>query len=65
MNTLELRDLFSSEKIKELRRKIKELPYIKDFENSLCIYVTGSFARGEASEHSDIDIFLFVKRKTG
>lgn len=25
---------------------------------SICIYVTGSYARGEASEHSDLDIFL-------
>ena len=30
-----------------------------------CIYVTGSFARGEASEHSDLDLFLLSEKQGG
>ena len=26
-----------------------------------CVYVTGSFGRGEASEHSDLDLFIIGK----
>jgi predicted nucleotidyltransferase len=33
---------------------------------SACVYVTGSFARGEASDHSDLDLFIAgASDKTG
>lgn len=58
MNLLEQRNNFSNKKIQELKKHISELNDIERFKDSLCIYVTGSFARGEASEYSDIDIFF-------
>jgi len=30
-----------------------------------CVYATGSFARGEASEHSDLDLFIVGQGKEG
>ncbi|HJP62586.1 MAG TPA: nucleotidyltransferase domain-containing protein [Mucilaginibacter sp.] len=52
---------FSVEKIEILTNEILKLPNIGKFKDSICIYATGSFARGEASEYSDIDIFLLSK----
>ncbi len=45
---------FAHERLTELKHKLTEL---SRFEN-LCVYATGSYAREEASEHSDIDLFF-------
>jgi predicted nucleotidyltransferase len=55
---IRLRNEFSIKKIEQIRQEILKLPNIEKFNTSLCIYATGSFARGEASGFSDIDIFF-------
>lgn len=47
---------FSRDKLADLRGKIEEISELK--RNNLCIFVTGSYGRLEASEHSDIDLFF-------
>jgi len=34
-------------------------------EGKACVYVTGSFGRGEAGDHSDLDLFILGKVKPG
>ncbi len=46
--------------LEKLRSKIKEFEVLHDLPD-LCIYVTGSFGRLEASEHSDLDLFFIHK----
>jgi predicted nucleotidyltransferase len=58
MGLIESRNEFSNEIMEKLKKNISELPYISQFDDCLCIYATGSFARGEASKYSDIDLFL-------
>ena len=48
---------FSQERLRELARRLNRLPEIQALP-SLCVYATGSYARNEASEHSDIDLFF-------
>ncbi len=52
---------FSEDKIKELQNAIKKIPELKN--NELCIFVTGSYGRLEASKHSDIDLFFLDTNK--
>jgi hypothetical protein len=40
-----------------LRRRVAEVPDLRQVPG-LCLYATGSFARGEASEYSDLDVFF-------
>jgi len=47
---------FSKDKIEEFKEAIAKIPELKG--NNLCIFVTGSYGRLEASEHSDIDLFF-------
>ncbi len=51
------RKTFSQDRMKMLRNKIGKLPGIESFP-ALTIFAAGSFARDEASEHSDIDLFF-------
>lgn len=44
---------------KSLKREIAEIPSSKDHP-TLCIYATGSLARREATEHSDLDAFFLL-----
>ncbi|SMN12253.1 hypothetical protein SPBRAN_469 [uncultured Candidatus Thioglobus sp.] len=53
---------FSESKIVELRSRIEKIPELKS--NDLCVFVTGSYGRLEASEHSDIDLFFLDTDKT-
>lgn len=62
MDLIKKRDAFSKQTVNELRKRILDLSYIDNLKSSLCIYATGSFARGEASEHSDVDIFFIGKK---
>jgi len=48
---------FTENKLKSLSQKIEGLQSIKPIEK-LCIYVTGSYGRLEASPFSDIDLFF-------
>ena len=48
---------FSSGRLDELRRHLKNEPALKAY-SGLPIYAAGSFARGEASKYSDIDLFF-------
>lgn len=41
----------------ELRRRLRANRYLNAYPN-LCIYASGSYARGEASEYSDLDLFF-------
>ncbi|MCC6521771.1 MAG: nucleotidyltransferase domain-containing protein [Polyangiaceae bacterium] len=58
---LEQRRRSSRERLEELVAKLSESQRLTD--QKACIYATGSYARGEASEHSDLDLFI-VGRST-
>jgi predicted nucleotidyltransferase len=53
---------FSERRIAELKDAIARIPELK--KNKLCVFVTGSYGRLEASEHSDIDLFFLDTGKT-
>jgi predicted nucleotidyltransferase len=48
---------YSDQRLQELKRKLDESGIDRLLSN-VTIYVTGSFARFEANEHSDIDLFI-------
>jgi predicted nucleotidyltransferase len=50
------RRLQTEKRIKELREKLKDAAALA--EGKACVYATGSFGRCEASEHSDLDLFI-------
>ena len=43
--------------IGQLRKQVRSMAEVKKTPD-LCIYATGSFARGDASPHSDLDVFF-------
>lgn len=47
---------FSKLRLKEISNRISQIPQLKD--STLCVFATGSYGRLEASENSDIDLFL-------
>lgn len=47
---------FSDVRFEELRASLKQAPGI--CVNKACVYATGSFGRREASQHSDLDLFI-------
>lgn len=53
----ERRRQYSRARLEELQRRLKTLPPLKDYPQ-LTVYAAGSYARGEASQHSDIDLFF-------
>lgn len=56
------RRLFSQVRTSELAERLRQIPEILKLPD-LCVFATGSYARNEASAHSDIDLF-FVHRGT-
>lgn len=55
---LEARANYSAGRIREFREQVGEsVPELARCGN-LCIYTTGSFGRGEAGRHSDLDLFF-------
>lgn len=56
-NIHEERATYSRRQLTELRKRLEKLDEAKDFP-TLAIYGTGSYARLEASEYSDIDMFF-------
>jgi len=53
---LPVRRAYSSEKLNELRALLEAAR--THAEGCACVYVTGSFARGEATKSSDLDLFI-------
>ena len=60
LNLIEERKSWSEGKIGNFRQSVRCLPEVTKHDD-LCIYVTGSFGRLEASEYSDLDLF-FIKK---
>jgi hypothetical protein len=58
-NLIQERRRFSDKRLTQFCRGISRIPLLNR-DKDLCIYVTGSFGRCEASPHSDVDLF-FVK----
>lgn len=58
------RGCFSRERLERLRGEISGISELKDLPN-LCIYVTGSYGRHEASEFSDCDLFFIYDEAKG
>lgn len=56
MKELHIRRKFSDEVVSRLQHQLSEGNNILN--DNTCIYVTGSFGRNEACEHSDLDVFL-------
>lgn len=48
----------SDEKFVKLKNEIQKNEIHKYAKSDACLYVTGSYARGEASNHSDVDLFI-------
>lgn len=61
-NLLSERESYTAAKLEEFRRQVADVKILEGYRN-LCIYITGSFGRREASEHSDLDLF-FINRGT-
>lgn len=57
LSRLEGRRKFSHERLSALASEMKRIKELKSL-TGLCVYATGSYARGEASSHSDIDLFF-------
>ena len=53
----------SLERLEEIKEKVKAIEVLGELPE-LCIYVTGSFGRLEASEFSDLDLF-FINKGSG
>ena len=51
------RSKLNDKKIQELKRQLTEAETSVKA-NDACVYLTGSYARGEATEHSDLDLFI-------
>jgi predicted nucleotidyltransferase len=61
--TLERRRKDTAERISKLRLELKGAEALCS--NMACVYMTGSFSRGEASHHSDLDLFIVGKSADG
>ncbi len=59
MSELARRQAYSQQRIQELRTRLANASAIAS--KKACVYVTGSFGRGEASEFSDLDLFIAGK----
>lgn len=53
---LEKRRALTEERIRELKSRLVEAE--KRCDDNACVFATGSFGRKEASEHSDLDVFI-------
>jgi predicted nucleotidyltransferase len=63
---LERRRASSKERLERLRTELSQAS--ARLHDKACVYVTGSFGRGEASEHSDLDLFIVgraTQKETG
>lgn len=60
----EIRREYSARKIREVRSELERLqkPPVDD---NACVYLTGSYGRGEATDHSDLDLFILARVESG
>ena len=58
-DTLERRGAYTSERVNELVEKLADAN--ESCGEDACVYITGSFARGEASKYSDLDLFILLR----
>jgi predicted nucleotidyltransferase len=58
-NILDLRRARTEQRIEELKKELRNSNKI--VRDVACVYMTGSFGRLEASEHSDLDLFIASK----
>jgi predicted nucleotidyltransferase len=56
---LEVRRIQTERRLDELQSRLNKADQLCD--NKACVYATGSFARGEAHEWSDLDLFIVGK----
>ena len=56
MNFLQNRKSKAESRLKKLQQKLKKSPNLA--KQRACVYLTGSFGRGEASDYSDLDLFI-------
>lgn len=56
VRVLEARRHATAKRLDELRSKLSHAAEIAS--EKACVYLTGSFARGEATQHSDLDLFI-------
>lgn len=59
MGQLSSRRILTTQRITDLRSNLKSAE--KLVRGNACVYMTGSFGRGEASAHSDLDLFILGK----
>ncbi len=60
MSALTERRAQTSERTRELQRRLQDAATL--VADKACVYAIGSFGRGEASPHSDLDLFILGKR---
>ena len=63
MHEFEQRRAGTLDRIDTLRKRLVDAEQI--IADRACVYVTGSFGRLEASDHSDLDLFIVSKNKKG
>jgi predicted nucleotidyltransferase len=51
---------FTIEKVEQIRKRLAEAFEVNDISKKISVITTGSYARNEASEESDIDLFLIA-----
>jgi len=56
LNFLQNRKSKAESRLKKLQQKLKQSPNLA--KQKACVYLTGSFGRGEASDFSDLDLFI-------
>lgn len=59
LTLVQVRAQHSKQRLDQLRNRIQEIDVLRDFPG-LTIYGVGSYARLEASEHSDLDLFFLT-----
>lgn len=59
MTGLKDRRKFTSQRIADVRERLKDTEKLTV--GKACVYATGSYGRGEASPHSDLDVFIAAK----
>jgi predicted nucleotidyltransferase len=58
LSYFEQREIHNQTRLDELKNFISQMDSIREI-GDLCIYATGSYARREASKHSDLDLFFY------
>jgi predicted nucleotidyltransferase len=61
LGAIEERKQFTVAKVSQFREALRESDALA--ESKACVYATGSYGRCEASNHSDLDVFIVAKNK--